>query len=92
MRPRQFLRWFPVYWLLTAIGQLASFLAFAAGAVAGLILFSLIFKLPPETGPLKIVLLALILGLGFYSESRLSSKWENAIKGITERMERDTQG
>jgi predicted lysophospholipase L1 biosynthesis ABC-type transport system permease subunit len=92
MRPVQFSRWFPVYWLLTVIGQVASFLAFAVGAVAGVILFGSIFTLPPQSAPLGMVLIALILGFGFYSESRLSSKWKNATRRITERMERDIEG
>ena len=92
MRPVQFVRWFPVYWLLTVVGQLASFLAFAAGAVAGAILFGLVFTLPPRSGSSAMVLIGLILGLGFYSSSRLSSKWENATRRILERMERDIHG
>jgi len=86
---RKFLLWFPVYWVLTLAVQLISALTFTMGAIAGALLFGLVFALPPQSVALGLLFVALVLGLGFYSQSRLGKRWGWAISRIAERIERD---
>jgi hypothetical protein len=88
----QFVRWYPVYWVLSAIDQLLSVLTFTIGAVAGALIFALIFTLPPQSAPHGILFLALVVGSGFYIQSWLSRRWKSAFNRITERMERGIGG
>jgi hypothetical protein len=89
MQFMQFLRWYPVYWFLTVIGQLTFAIGLSFGAAAGALLFGLFFALPPKSGWQAFVFLALTVAGGFYGATRLSGKWESAIRRITERMKRD---
>jgi len=92
MHVTQSVRWFPAYWVLSAIDQLISILTFTVGAIAGALLFAMVFPLPPQSGTLGLLFITLVVGLGFYMQSRLSRKWSTFFSRVTERMERDIRG
>lgn len=86
---KRFLLWFPDYWVLRTIGELAGVLGLTLGAVVGAFLFQLIYPLPPKTWWQAAVFLGLAGGLGFYGMTELSDSWKQTIRGITQRMARD---
>lgn len=71
--------WLPILWLLSVIEMFASLISFALGGGAGALLFGLIFKLPPQSGPLAMVCMAFILSGGFAANALFSKAWKSAI-------------
>src|SRR5438128_2563614 len=67
-----------VYMVLNAVGQFASALLAALGAGAGIVLFALFFPLPPQSGPMAMVLIAIAAPCGLYAYECFGSKWERA--------------
>jgi hypothetical protein len=92
MRPVHFMRWFPVYWLLTVAGWFVTLISFSLGAVAGAMFFQLFFRFPTHSVPLAVTFSILVFGGGFLTNSILSKKWQSAIRPVLERMSRDIHG
>lgn len=79
---------FPLYWLLSVLGQLAGVIGFVVGAIAGVFLFSLVFQLPPQSSLQGLVLIASGAGAGIYGAKQVGKKSADVVKRITERIER----